>query len=69
MNKKEAISHFGGVKQTAVALGVTRQAVERWPDELTQRIQDRIVGAMVRLHLSPSFIQITSLLNIADNGS
>ena len=32
MKKKAAIKHFGGVLNTAQALGLSRQAVYKWPD-------------------------------------
>lgn len=48
MNKASAIELFGSVTDLAVALGITRQAIYQWPDELAQDQQDRIVGAAIR---------------------
>ena len=54
MNKKDAITLFGSVVKLAAALGITRQAVYLWPDELGQRTQDEINGAALRLGLQSS---------------
>ena len=49
MKKTEAIQLLGGsVKEAATTLGVTYQAVEKWPEELPPRIADRVLGARVR---------------------
>lgn len=49
MKKSEAIQLLGGsVKEAAATLGVTYQAVEKWPEELPPRIADRVLGAHVR---------------------
>ena len=37
MKKKLVIRHFGGISQTARALGYTRQAVQAWGDTLPAR--------------------------------
>lgn len=51
MKKTEAIEMLGGtVTAAAKAIGVSYQAVNKWPDDLTQKIQDRVVAAVVRLH-------------------
>jgi len=49
MNKSNAIAIFGGVKKLSDALGIKRQAIYQWKDELTQRQADEIVGAAFRL--------------------
>ena len=33
------------------ALGITRQAVYQWPEELPQDTSDRLLGAAIRLNL------------------
>lgn len=51
MMKTKAIELLGGtVPSAAKALGVTYQAVNKWPDELPQRIADRVLGAYTRMH-------------------
>ena len=52
MTKAEAVRIFGDSNaDMARALGVTRSAIQQWPDELTQEQSDRVVGAAVRLGL------------------
>ena len=53
MTKKEAISLFGDVLGLATALGVTRQAIYQWPDELPTIYEDRVIGAAYRLGKFP----------------
>ncbi len=57
MKKKRARGLFGSTyRSVASAVGVTKQAVSNWPDDLPQSIGDRVVGAAVRtgvLKLSP----------------
>jgi hypothetical protein len=49
MLKTEAIQLLGGsVTAAAAAIGVTYQAVDKWPDVLPQRITDRVQAAMWR---------------------
>jgi NaMN:DMB phosphoribosyltransferase len=49
MNKQEAIKLLGGTTSAAAdAIGVTYQAVRKWPDELPQRIADRVEAAISR---------------------
>ena len=48
MNKKQAIAYFGGVCATARAIGISDAAVSQWPDELSPKISDRVIAAMVR---------------------
>lgn len=49
MTKQQAIGLLGGsVTSAAAELGVTRQAVEKWPDVLPDRIADRVRGAWAR---------------------
>lgn len=57
MTKQQAIALLGGTVTSAAAeLGVTYQAVEKWPDVLPGRIADRVRGAWARKevpHLIP----------------
>lgn len=36
MKKTDVIKHFGGVVQTAKALGIKSQSVSGWPDEVPE---------------------------------
>lgn len=51
MTKNEAIELCGADNATDLArlMGITRQAIGQWPNELPQRYADRIVGLAVRL--------------------
>ena len=50
MRKSEAIELLGGtVPAAAEAIGVTYQAVDKWPDPLPQRIADRVQAALWRM--------------------
>lgn len=50
MTKTEAIKLLGGTRVAAArAIGVSYQAVRQWPDVLTERIEDRVIAAHVRL--------------------
>lgn len=49
MLKTEAIELLGGsIPAAAEAIGVTYQAVDKWPDELPPRITDRVQAALWR---------------------
>lgn len=49
MHKTKAIEMLGGsLASAAKTLGVTYQAVAKWPDDLTPRIVDRLVMHFVR---------------------
>ena len=49
MTKTEAINLFGKTMMPlAKALGVTKAAIGNWPEELTQNLEDRVIGAYVR---------------------
>ncbi len=49
MLKTDALELWNG-RQTdmAAAVGVTKQAISLWPDELPPRIADRVIAAAVR---------------------
>jgi hypothetical protein len=46
--RTEAIRLFGSVAEMARALHVTHQAIYAWPEKLTQRHIDRVLGAAMR---------------------
>lgn len=48
MKKSSAVEAFGTVAALAAALGVTRQAIYQWPDELPESVADRVRGAALR---------------------
>lgn len=50
MTKREAFELLGGSNVTcAAAVGVSRQAVNQWPDILPPRLADRVIAARWRL--------------------
>jgi molybdenum-dependent DNA-binding transcriptional regulator ModE len=49
MRKEKAIERLGGsVAEAARTLGLTYQAVAKWPDNLSQSLSDRIEGFLAR---------------------
>lgn len=49
MLKTEAIQLLGGsIPAAAKAIGITYQAVDKWPDVLSPRIADRVLAALAR---------------------
>lgn len=57
MHKSKAIELLGGtIAAAADAIGISYQAVNQWPDELPDRIQDRVLAVIARKHLSPELI-------------
>jgi hypothetical protein len=57
MLKKQAIELLGGtVAEAAKRLGVTYQAVRKWPELLPPRISDRVLAALARQHLPPELL-------------
>lgn len=49
MLKTEAIELLGGsISAAADAIGISYQAVNQWPDELTDAIRDRVQAVMWR---------------------
>lgn len=49
MKKSEAIEILGGsVSAAAKAIGISYQAVKKWPDPLTDKIADRVLAAQFR---------------------
>lgn len=52
MDKACAIEMLGGsIASAAAAIGVSYQAVDKWPDPLPPRIADRVLAALARKHL------------------
>ena len=49
MNKDLALNLLGGAAAAAQAIGISIQAVNKWPEHLPPRIADRVVAALVRL--------------------
>lgn len=57
MRKAKAIELLGGsVASAAASIGVTYQAVDKWPDPLPKRIEDRVVAAVARKLLPPELL-------------
>lgn len=57
MDKQKAIQLLGGsVSAAASKLGVSYQAIDKWPDVLPPRIADRVVAAIARDHLDPEVL-------------
>lgn len=49
MRKQEAINLLGGtITEAAKAIGINPQAVTQWPDELPDRIADRVIAALAK---------------------
>ena len=49
MLKTEAIELLGGsIPSAAAEIGISYQAVVKWPDELPKAIADRVIAACVR---------------------
>ena len=50
MKKQDVINLYGGNRSlTARSIGISRQALYQWPDELSIEQQDRVVGSCLRL--------------------
>ncbi len=57
MLKSKAIELLGGsVSDAASAIGISYQAVHKWPDVLPDAIADRVVAAVARKLLPPEAI-------------
>ncbi len=50
---EDAVRLFGSVRQMAVALNLSTQAIYQWPDVLEQAHKDRVVGAAIRVGRIP----------------
>lgn len=52
MLKAKAIELLGGsVTAAAEAIGISYQAVDKWPPKLPPRIEDRVIAAIARRRL------------------
>lgn len=49
MRKSDAIVLFGTGTALASAVGLSRSRISQWPEKLTQKQQDLVTGAAVRL--------------------
>ena len=50
MHKTQAIESLGGtIASAAAAIGITYQAVAKWPEQLPARITDRVTAAATRM--------------------
>lgn len=57
MEKQKALQLLGGTIATAAeAIGISYQAVDKWPDVLPARIADRVLAAQARKHLPPELL-------------
>lgn len=55
--KQTAIELLGGtISAAAAAVGVTHQAVAKWPEQLPPRIADRVLAAVARKHLPDALL-------------
>jgi molybdenum-dependent DNA-binding transcriptional regulator ModE len=60
MLKTKAIELLGGsVSAAAKRIGISYQAVHKWPDVLPEAIADRVIAAVARKHLPPELIGTT----------
>ena len=50
MEKVHAIEIFGSGVALAKALGICKSAISQWPETLTTRQQDEVIGAAIRLN-------------------
>jgi len=57
MKKANAIELFGGSVALARALGVSRQLIWAWPEDLDEHQTDRVIGAAIRLGKLPGLIE------------
>jgi hypothetical protein len=54
MTKQQAIDIFGRQIDLAAALQISRSAVAQWPETLTTRQADQVLGAALRLGKLPA---------------
>ena len=47
--KNQAIKAFGNKEILQRAIGVSRQAIDQWPDRLTKRQRNEVLGAYINL--------------------
>ena len=51
MKREEAALFFGNLVLLGRALGISPSAISQWPETLTIRQQDEVIGAAIRLNL------------------
>ena len=57
MLKAKAIELLGGTTSAASeAIGISYQAVDKWPEVLPKRIAERVLGVYARKHLPPDVL-------------
>lgn len=57
MKKSRALELLGGTVATAAeAIGISSAAISQWPDDLPDRLVDRVQAALARKHLAPDLI-------------
>lgn len=49
MTKDQAVELFSSVKALADAMGITPAAIYQWPEQLSSRQADEILGAALRI--------------------
>jgi hypothetical protein len=55
MRKQRAIEILGGTQQSAATcVGVVNAAIRNWPDPLNPVTRDRVIAAIVRMHIAPA---------------
>ena len=68
MHKLKAIELLGGtIALAAEAVGISYQAVDKWPDDLPARISDRVLAVQARKHLAPELIGCNSQPELAEH--
>jgi hypothetical protein len=50
MKREEAALFFGNLVLLGRALGISPSAISQWPETLTIRQQDEVIGAAIRLN-------------------
>ncbi len=48
LGKPEVLAFFGDQKETAYALGLTYQAIDRWGDTLSKHVSARVIVAGIQ---------------------
>ncbi|RYE43942.1 MAG: hypothetical protein EOP24_26195 [Hyphomicrobiales bacterium] len=48
MKKSRALELLGGTLAASEAIGISSSAVSQWPDDLPERIVDRVIAALAK---------------------
>ncbi len=59
MKKQTALDLLGGRHEAAKEIGITVQAVDGWPDELSAKIRDRVQAALYRKQAAAAFASLS----------